>query len=209
MPPAVRTSGSSSTSMGRVAVSSRRRLGLVCGARAVAAPSSRGGSCVSTSSSSGNGGNTAVLSASAANIDALVTHTSALSVTSATRGLSTLCRASATLDVEATEAGSGDADGEGQKYATAYLKGLRMGPNKVRRVAYAIRGRSYEEALMILEFMPYHACEPLLKLLYSAASNAKNMYGLNKSKLYISELKVDMVRCRHSFISLFVVLICQ
>ena len=192
MPTAVRTSSSSSTSMARVAVSSRRRLGLVCGgARAVAVPSSRGGSCVSTSSS----GNTAVLSASAASIDALVTHTSALSVTSATRGLSTLCRASATLDVEATEAGSGDADGEGQKYATAYLKGLRMGPNKVRRVAYAIRGRSYEEALMILEFMPYHACEPLLKLLYSAASNAKNMYGLNKSKLYISELKVDMVRC--------------
>ena len=104
------------------------------------------------------------------------------------RGAAAVCKAAA-IDVEPTavEAGEG-----GQKFATAYLKGLRMGPNKVRRVAYAIRGRSYEEALMILEFMPHHACEPMLKLLYSAASNAKNNYGLNKSKLFISELKVDM-----------------
>lgn len=126
----------------------------------------------------------------------LVGRTAALSLGATTsacsvRGTAAVCKA-AVIDVEPTAIDAGG-DGEGgQKFATAYLKGLRMGPNKVRRVAYAIRGRSYEEALMILEFMPHHACEPMLKLLYSAASNAKNNYGLNKSKLFISELKVDM-----------------
>merc|ERR1712032_621065 len=48
------------------------------------------------------------------------------------------------------------------------------------------RGMSYEEALMALEFMPYRACDDILKVLYSAAANAKHNYGMNKSKLYIS-----------------------
>ena len=30
-----------------------------------------------------------------------------------------------------------------------------------------IRGRSYEEALMLLEYMPFRACEPVLKTLVS------------------------------------------
>ena len=71
-----------------------------------------------------------------------------------------------------------------------------MSPFKVRRVLDCIRGKSYEECLIMLEFMPYRACEPILSALFSAASNAKNNYGLNKSKLFISELKVDMVRRR-------------
>ena len=37
-----------------------------------------------------------------------------------------------------------------------------------------IRGKSYEECLIMLEFMPYRACEPVLNALFSAASNAKN-----------------------------------
>ncbi|MFN7218130.1 uL22 family ribosomal protein, partial [Microcystis sp.] len=32
---------------------------------------------------------------------------------------------------------------------------IRMSPLKVRRVLDQIRGRSYREALIILEFMPY------------------------------------------------------
>ena len=41
---------------------------------------------------------------------------------------------------------------------------LQGAPNKVRRVLDTIRGRPYEEALMILEYMPYRACEPILKV---------------------------------------------
>ena len=75
--------------------------------------------------------------------------------------------------------------------AVAHLRNLRGSPNKVRRVLDAIRGMSYEEALMALEFMPYRACDDILKVLYSAAANAKHNYGMNKSKLYISRCFCD------------------
>nr|QWW93396.1 ribosomal protein L22 [Notoscyphus lutescens] len=68
---------------------------------------------------------------------------------------------------------------------------IRMSSNKVRRVADQIRGRSYEEALMILEFMPYRACNPILKLLSSAAANASHNLGLNRSDLSINKIQVD------------------
>ena len=54
-----------------------------------------------------------------------------------------------------------------------------------------IRGRSYEEAIMILEYMPYRACEPVLKTLLSAAANAKANLGLKKAKLVVSECFAD------------------
>ncbi len=38
---------------------------------------------------------------------------------------------------------------------------------QVRRVLDQIRGRSYEEALMILEYTPYRACELIIKTLVS------------------------------------------
>ncbi len=33
-----------------------------------------------------------------------------------------------------------------------------------------IRGRSYEEALMLLEYMPFRACEPVLKTILSVST---------------------------------------
>nr|YP_010932368.1 ribosomal protein L22 [Hormidiella parvula]WKT06010.1 ribosomal protein L22 [Hormidiella parvula] len=75
--------------------------------------------------------------------------------------------------------------------ASAMARGVMMSPHKVRRVLDQVRGRRYEEALMILAFMPYRACEPVLKVVYSAAANAKHNLGLNKSRLFISEAKAD------------------
>ena len=43
----------------------------------------------------------------------------------------------------------------------------------------------------MLEFMPYRACEDCSTLLFSAASNAKNNLGMNKAKLYVSEVYAD------------------
>jgi large subunit ribosomal protein L22 len=54
-----------------------------------------------------------------------------------------------------------------------------------------IRGRSYEEALMILEYMPYKACEPVIKTLLSAAANAKHNLGMKKKDLIVSECFAD------------------
>ena len=67
----------------------------------------------------------------------------------------------------------------------AIAKYIRMAPNKVRRVLNQIRGKSYKEALMILEFMPYSACKPVLQVLQSAGANAENNNGLKKVELKI------------------------
>lgn len=70
----------------------------------------------------------------------------------------------------------------------AIAKYIRMSPHKVRRVLDQIRGRSYQEALMILEFLPYDASGPIWQVLHSAAANAKHNYNLDKKKLIVSEI---------------------
>jgi large subunit ribosomal protein L22 len=72
-----------------------------------------------------------------------------------------------------------------------HLRGVRMSASKIRRVLDVIRGKSYEECLIMLEFMPYRSCEPILNALFSCASNAKNNMGMNKAKLYVSECYAD------------------
>nr|YP_011014637.1 ribosomal protein L22 [Kniphofia uvaria]WQA11472.1 ribosomal protein L22 [Kniphofia uvaria] len=62
---------------------------------------------------------------------------------------------------------------------------------KARRVIDQIRGRSYEETLMILELMPYRASYPIFKLVYSAAANANHNMGLNEADLFISKAEVN------------------
>ncbi|KAK1359599.1 Ribosomal protein L22 [Heracleum sosnowskyi] len=66
-----------------------------------------------------------------------------------------------------------------------------MSAHKARRVVDQIRGRSYEETLMILELMPYRACYPILKLVYSAAANANYNMDSNESNLVISKAQVS------------------
>lgn len=66
--------------------------------------------------------------------------------------------------------------------AKAVAKYIRMSPTKVRRVLNQIRGCSYEEALILLEFLPYRACEPVWQVVQSAASNLEDKYGLNKKR---------------------------
>jgi len=68
---------------------------------------------------------------------------------------------------------------------------LRIAPRKVRLVADLIRGKSVEEAQTILNFTVKKASQPLLKLLNSAISNAKNNFQLETSNLFISKITVD------------------
>ncbi|KAK9660835.1 hypothetical protein RND81_O179600 [Saponaria officinalis] len=68
---------------------------------------------------------------------------------------------------------------------------ISMSAHKARRVIDQIRGRSYEETLMILELMPYRACYPIFKLIYSAASNASHNKGFNKADLIIFKAEVN------------------
>lgn len=73
----------------------------------------------------------------------------------------------------------------------AIARYIRMSPHKVRRVLDQIRGRSYREALIILEFMPYRACEPILKVLRSAVANAEHNNGLDPADLVVSRAYAD------------------
>jgi large subunit ribosomal protein L22 len=73
----------------------------------------------------------------------------------------------------------------------AIARYVRMSPHKVRRVLDQIRGRSYREALIILEFMPYRAVEPILKVLRSAVANAEHNEGLDPASLIVSQAYAD------------------
>nr|YP_009716089.1 ribosomal protein L22 [Suaeda glauca]QGL09213.1 ribosomal protein L22 [Suaeda glauca]UQK97058.1 ribosomal protein L22 [Suaeda salsa] len=68
---------------------------------------------------------------------------------------------------------------------------ISMSVDKARRVIDQIRGRSYEETLMILELMPYRACYPIFKLIYSAAANARHNRRFKKANLIISKAEVN------------------
>jgi large subunit ribosomal protein L22 len=67
----------------------------------------------------------------------------------------------------------------------AVSKYVRMGPNKVRRVLRQIIGKSYAEALLLLEFLPYASCDPIIKVLRSAVANAKDKADADESKLMV------------------------
>nr|YP_010634168.1 50S ribosomal protein L22 [Ecklonia radiata]YP_011005725.1 50S ribosomal protein L22 [Cymathaere triplicata]YP_011006286.1 50S ribosomal protein L22 [Ecklonia cava]YP_011006427.1 50S ribosomal protein L22 [Eisenia bicyclis]QWK43287.1 ribosomal protein L22 [Ecklonia arborea]QWK43571.1 ribosomal protein L22 [Ecklonia radicosa]WAM63431.1 50S ribosomal protein L22 [Ecklonia cava subsp. stolonifera]WAM62729.1 50S ribosomal protein L22 [Cymathaere triplicata]WAM63290.1 50S ribosomal protein L2 len=75
--------------------------------------------------------------------------------------------------------------------AKAVSKYIRISSHKVRRVLDQIRGRSYLEALMLLQFMPYRACGPIWQVLNSAAANAENNNGLNKEDLIVKTVFAD------------------
>lgn len=73
----------------------------------------------------------------------------------------------------------------------ALRRHISISADKARRVIDQIRGRSYEETLMILELMPYRASYPILKLVYSAAANAAYNIGSVETNLVISKAEVN------------------
>nr|AGW04555.1 ribosomal protein L22 [Eustegia minuta] len=80
---------------------------------------------------------------------------------------------------------------EKNKEVYALGQHISMSADKARRVIDQIRGRSYEETLMILELMPYRACYPIFKLVYSAAANASYNIASNEANLVISKAEVN------------------
>ena len=70
-------------------------------------------------------------------------------------------------------------------------KYIRMSPSKIRRVLRQIQGKTYSEALLLLEFMPYASCAPIIKVLRSATANARNNFGLDERKLVIKSAFAD------------------
>ncbi|MEK9147839.1 MAG: 50S ribosomal protein L22 [Patescibacteria group bacterium] len=74
----------------------------------------------------------------------------------------------------------------------AKLNYLRLSPRKVRLVTQALRGKSLPEAERTLRFLTRRAAFPLLKLLRSAAANARHNFRINTPEtLVISDIRVD------------------
>lgn len=71
--------------------------------------------------------------------------------------------------------------------ARATARFVRVSPMKARRVINLVRGKSVSEALSILKYAPQGAAEPVAKVVASAAANAENNFGLDRSSLVISE----------------------
>ena len=73
----------------------------------------------------------------------------------------------------------------------AIAKYIRIAPSKVHVVLDLIRGKNYQEAVAILKTTNKAACEPVLKVLNSAAANAEVNLGMNKDTLYVAECFAD------------------
>jgi large subunit ribosomal protein L22 len=54
-----------------------------------------------------------------------------------------------------------------------------------------IRGKSYTQAVAILENTPKSASEPIKKVLMSAAANAENNLGMSKDNLFVAACYAD------------------
>lgn len=74
--------------------------------------------------------------------------------------------------------------------AKATLSELRLTPRKVSLVASLVRGRTVEDAIVILNNTPKRAAKPLRKLIESARANAINNHNIKSDGLRIETLSV-------------------
>ena len=74
--------------------------------------------------------------------------------------------------------------------ATAKVTYVRIAPRKVSIVLDLIRNQPLEKAQAILKYTNKAACEPVLKLVNSAAANAENNFNMDKDSLYVAECYV-------------------
>lgn len=77
------------------------------------------------------------------------------------------------------------------KTQSAKLRYLRITPRKVRLVGDLIKGMPVNEAEARLTLLRKRSAKAMLKLLHSAASNAKNNQKMNPDKLFVKELRVE------------------
>lgn len=70
-------------------------------------------------------------------------------------------------------------------------KYVQMSAQKVRLVIDEVRGKSVDEALTLLRFIPKAAAKPVAKVIHSAAANAEENFGLSREDLYIARITAD------------------
>ena len=73
----------------------------------------------------------------------------------------------------------------------AVTRYVRIAPRKVRIVTELVKGKSAEEALTILKFLPKKAAGLVGKTLQSAVANAEQNPNIDVDTLYIKRIFVD------------------
>lgn len=73
----------------------------------------------------------------------------------------------------------------------AHLSYVRVGTQKARLVADAIRGKGVNEAIRILAFMPKKSAVFMKKLVESAVANAEQKKVIDVDNLYVKTVLVD------------------
>jgi len=74
--------------------------------------------------------------------------------------------------------------------ASAFLRALRISPQKLNLVAAMIRGKAAQTALAELTFSRRRIAQDVKKVLQSAIANAENNHQLDVDRLYVKEATV-------------------
>lgn len=73
----------------------------------------------------------------------------------------------------------------------AIAKGVRMSPRKVGEVVSLVRGRTVEDAIVILSHAPRRAALPVKKVIESARANADHNHNYKPDTLKIISIQVS------------------
>jgi large subunit ribosomal protein L22 len=72
----------------------------------------------------------------------------------------------------------------------AIAKNVRVSPRKLLPIVNMVRGKTVDEALIVLKFAPTPKAQAVAKLVKSAAANAENNFEMS-SELKIVRISVD------------------
>nr|YP_009541073.1 ribosomal protein L22 [Lepocinclis playfairiana]AYQ93572.1 ribosomal protein L22 [Lepocinclis playfairiana] len=75
--------------------------------------------------------------------------------------------------------------------AVCKVRYVKISPIKARRIINQIRNRTFKDAVTILSLLPHRSCPIILKALKSAASNFRQVFGVDNIDLLVTEVKVD------------------
>ena len=73
---------------------------------------------------------------------------------------------------------------------TANSNKVRISPRKISEVAALVRGRTVEDALVILEHTPRRSANNVKQAIKSAAANAEHNHNFKPGTLFIAEITV-------------------
>jgi large subunit ribosomal protein L22 len=68
---------------------------------------------------------------------------------------------------------------------------IHRSARKIRLVIDSVRGKSVDEAVAILRFLPHGGAQEIMKVVKSAAANAENNYQMAPEDLYIKRIYAD------------------